>query len=40
MSQAEKQAIEKGLRSIEAGKVKTHQQVIEIIRKKYPYQFK
>jgi predicted transcriptional regulator len=40
LSQEEKQAIDKGIQSIEAGRVKSHEEVMEITRKKYPQLFK
>ena len=40
LSEAEKHAIDKGIQSIEAGRVKSHEEVMEITRKKYPQLFK
>jgi predicted transcriptional regulator len=40
LSQEEKQAIDKGIQSIEAGRAKSHEEVMEITRKKYPQLFK
>ena len=40
LSQAEKDAIDKGLQSIKDGKYKSNEEVKEITRKKYPHVFK
>lgn len=40
LSEAEKQAIDKGIQSIEAGRVKSHEEVMEVTRKQYPQLFK
>ena len=40
LSSAEKSAIDKGLKSIEEGKVHTHESVMESTKEKYPNLFK
>ena len=40
LSQAEKDAIEKGLQSLNEGRFKSHEDVMEITRKKYPHVIK
>jgi predicted transcriptional regulator len=40
LSETEKRAIDKGIQSIEADKVKSHEEVMEVTRRKYPQLFK
>jgi predicted transcriptional regulator len=40
LSQAEKNAIDKGLESIKEGRFKLHEEVTEATKKKYPHLFK
>ncbi len=40
LSPAEKEAINQGLQSIKAGKVKSHEEVSQLTKKKYPHLFK
>jgi predicted transcriptional regulator len=40
LSEAEKQAIDKGIQAIEAGRVESHEEVMESTKKKYPQLFK
>jgi predicted transcriptional regulator len=40
LNQAEKTAIDKGLESIKEGRVKSHEEVIETTKNKYPHLFK
>jgi predicted transcriptional regulator len=40
LSETEKKAIDKGIQSIEAGRVKSHEEVMEVTRRKYPQLFK
>jgi predicted transcriptional regulator len=40
LSQAESQAIDKGIQSIEAGHSKSHQEVMGMTKKKYAHLFK
>jgi predicted transcriptional regulator len=37
LSQAEKDAVDKGLQSLNEGRFKSHEDVMEITRKKYPH---
>jgi hypothetical protein len=40
MSPAEKDAIRQGLQSVKAGKTKSHEEVTQLTREKYPQLFK